>query len=200
MPFTQPALPYALGALAPYLTEDQMTFHYGKHHAAYYTNLNNLVPGTPNEGKSLEALITEGAGGVFNNAAQCWNHAFYWHCMKAGGGGAPTGALAAAIDRDFGSFDAFKEQFTKAAVTMFGSGWAWLVADADGKLSVWQADGPAGIPMRHGKRAVLTIDVWEHAYYIDYRNLRPKFVEGFWSVVNWDFANAQYAGAAFSAG
>ncbi len=195
MAFTQPPLPYALGALAPYLTEEQMTFHYGKHHAAYFTNLNNLVAGKPEESKTLEQLILEGTGGVFNNAAQAWNHTFYWNCMTPGGGGAPTGAIAAAITRDFGSFDAFKEQFNKASVTIFGSGWGWLAVDAGGKLQIVQSSGPADLPMKHGLRAILTVDVWEHAYYIDYRNLRPKFVEGFWGVVNWDFANRMLAGA-----
>jgi Fe-Mn family superoxide dismutase len=189
MAFTQPPLPYALGDLAPYLSEEQMSFHYGKHHAAYFTNLNNLIAGTANEGKSLEDLVTTGTGGVFNNAAQAWNHTFFWQSMTPGGGGQPTGAIAAAIVRDFGSFEALKEQFNKAAVTMFGSGWAWLQVDDSGKLSVWQADGPAGVPMRHGQRAVLTVDVWEHAYYIDYRNERPKFVAAFLDdLVNWEWA------------
>ena len=194
MAFTQPALPYATDALAPYLTADQVGVHFGKHHAAYFTNLNNLVAGKPEEQKSLEELILTGAGGVFNNAAQAWNHTFYWHSMSPTGGGAPTGAIAAAIDRDFGSFDAFKEAFSKAAITVFGSGWAWLAKDSTGKLVIHQSTGPADLPMKHGLTAILTIDVWEHAYYIDYRNLRPKFVEGFWSKVNWDFANQNFAG------
>ncbi len=193
MPFTQPPLPYALDALAPYLSKEQLEFHYGKHHAAYFTNLNNLVAGKPEEAKSLEALIVDSSGGVFNNAAQAWNHTFYWHSLSPNGGGAPTGPIADAITRDFGSFDAFKEQFSKAAVTVFGSGWAWLEKDANGVLAIRQSTGPADLPLKHGKTAILTIDVWEHAYYIDFRNLRPKFVEGFWNVVNWDFANQNYA-------
>jgi Fe-Mn family superoxide dismutase len=191
MAFTQPALPYAKNALAPYLSEEQIEFHYGKHHAAYFTNLNNLVAGKPEESKSLEDLIVAGSGGIFNNAAQAWNHTFYWNCMKPAGGGAPSGRLAAAIDRDFGSFDAFKEAFSKAAVGVFGSGWCWLAEDASGKLVIHPSQGPADLPMKHGLTALLTVDVWEHAYYIDYKNLRAKFVEGFWGVVNWDFAASQ---------
>jgi Fe-Mn family superoxide dismutase len=191
MAFTQPALPYAKNALAPYLSEEQIEFHYGKHHAASFTNLNNLVAGKPEESKSLEDLIVAGSGGIFNNAAQAWNHTFYWNCMKPAGGGAPSGRLAAAIDRDFGSFDAFKEAFSKAAVGVFGSGWCWLAEDASGKLVIHPSQGPADLPMKHGLTALLTVDVWEHAYYIDYKNLRAKFVEGFWGVVNWDFAASQ---------
>ncbi len=194
MAFTQPALPYAKDALAPYLSAEQIEFHYGKHHAAYFTNLNNLVAGKPEEQKSLEDLIVSGSGGVFNNAAQAWNHTFYWNCMAPGAGGAPTGALAAAIDRDFGSFDAFKDAFSKAAVGVFGSGWCWLATNAEGKLVIHPSQGPADLPMKHGLTAILTVDVWEHAYYIDYKNLRAKFVEGFWGVVNWQFA-AQNFGA-----
>jgi Fe-Mn family superoxide dismutase len=192
MAFTQPALPYAKNALAPYLTEEQIEFHYGKHHAAYFTNLNNLVAGKPEEQNSLEELILTGAGGVFNNAAQAWNHTFYWNCMAPGAGGAPTGALAAAIDRDFGSFDAFKDAFSKASVGVFGSGWCWLAKNADGKLVIHPSQGPADLPMKHGLTAILTVDVWEHAYYIDYKNLRAKFVEGFWGVANWSFAAANF--------
>ncbi|MBM4344356.1 MAG: superoxide dismutase [Deltaproteobacteria bacterium] len=194
MAFTQPALPYAKDALAPYLSAEQIEFHYGKHHAAYFTNLNNLTAGKPEADKSLEDLILSGTGGIFNNAAQAWNHTFYWHCMAPGGGGAPTAALAAAIDRDFGSFDAFKESFNKAAVGVFGSGWCWLAKDAQGKLVIHPSQGPADLPMKHGLVAILTVDVWEHAYYIDYKNLRAKFVEGFWGAVNWQFANANFGG------
>ncbi len=194
MAFTQPALPYAKDALAPYLSQEQIEFHHGKHHAAYFTNLNNLTAGKPEADKSLEDLILSGTGGIFNNAAQAWNHTFYWHCMTPGGGGAPTGALAAAIDRDFGSFDAFKEAFNKAAVGVFGSGWCWLAKDSAGKLVIHPSQGPADLPMKHGLVAILTVDVWEHAYYIDYKNLRAKFVEGFWGAVNWQFANSNFAG------
>ncbi len=192
MAFTQPALPYAKDALAPYLSQEQIEFHYGKHHAAYFTNLNNLTAGKPEADKSLEDLILSGSGGIFNNAAQAWNHTFSWHCMAPGGGGAPSGALAAAIDRDFGSFDAFKEAFNKAAVAVFGSGWCWLAKDGQGKLVIHPSQGPADLPMKHGLVAILTVDVWEHAYYIDYKNLRAKFVEGFWGAVNWQFANANF--------
>jgi len=193
MAFTQPALPYAQDALQPYLSADQVAVHWGKHHAAYFTNLTNLTAGKPEADKSLEELILTCGGGIFNNAAQAWNHTFYWHCMAPGAGGPPSGDLAAAIDRDFGSFDAFKDAFTKAAVGVFGSGWCWLAKNADGKLVIYPSQGPADLPMRHNLRAILTIDVWEHAYYIDYRNLRARFVEGFWGVVNWEFAARNFA-------
>ncbi len=193
MAFTQPALPYAKDALAPYLSETQIEFHYGKHHAAYFTNLNNLTVGKPDESKSLEELILTSSGGTFNNAAQAWNHTFYWNSMTPGGGGAPTGELAAAIDRDFGGFDAFKEAFAKASVGVFGSGWCWLARNGGGKLVIHPSTGPADLPMKHGMTAILTIDVWEHAYYIDYKNLRAKFVEGFWGVVDWNFAASNFA-------
>jgi Fe-Mn family superoxide dismutase len=194
MAFQQPPLPYALGALAPFLSEEQMSFHYGKHHAAYYTNLNNLVDGKPEAGQTLDQIIVGSTGGLFNNAAQAYNHTFFWHCMTpAGGGGKPTGALLAAIERDFGSFEAFKEQFSKAAVTLFGSGWAWLAQDSQGKLQILQLSN-ADTPMKHGLQALMTVDVWEHAYYVDYRNLRAKFVEGFWNVVNWEFVDTMRQG------
>jgi Fe-Mn family superoxide dismutase len=187
MSFQQPELPYAINALEPYISQLQMSFHYGKHHAAYFKNLNALVEGTPQSRLPLERVIVESDGGVLNNAAQAWNHSFLWNCMTpSGGGGQPTGELSAAIRRDFGSFEAFKEAFTKAAVTLFGSGWAWLAAGADGKLEIL-ALGNAGTPLKEGKRPLLTIDVWEHAYYLDYKNERPRFVEGFWNVVNWEF-------------
>ncbi len=189
MAFTLPALPYAKDALAPHITAETLEFHHGKHHNAYVTNLNKLLEGKPEAEKSLEDIIMSSEAGVFNNAAQIWNHTFYWHSMKPGGGGAPTGDIAAAITRDFGSFDKFKEEFTAAATTQFGSGWAWLVADKAGKLSVTKT-GNADLPMKHGQKAILTIDVWEHAYYIDFRNLRPKYIECFLNhLVNWDFAN-----------
>ncbi|MGA1304837.1 MAG: superoxide dismutase, partial [Cyanobium sp.] len=171
-----PALPYGLDALEPHISRSTLEFHHGKHHAAYVTNLNNLVAGTDLEGQSLESTILSVAGdaskaGVFNNAAQVWNHTFYWQGMKPGGGGAPSGALAAKIDADFGSFDAFKEQFKTAGATQFGSGWAWLVLD-NGTLKVTKT-GNADLPLAHGQKALLTMDVWEHAYYLDYQNRRP---------------------------
>lgn len=191
MAFTLPELPYDKGALAPYLSQETLEYHHGKHHNAYVTNLNALVEGSEFAGKSLEGIILASDGGIFNNAAQAWNHTFYWNGMKPGGGGAPTGDLAAAIDRDFGSFDNFKSEFTQAGVTQFGSGWAWLVLEG-GKLKVTKT-GNADLPMKHGQVALLTVDVWEHAYYIDYRNLRPKYVESFLSnLVNWEFVADSY--------
>ena len=192
MAFTLPTLPYAKDALAPHMSAETLEYHHGKHHNAYVTNLNKLLEGKPEAEKSLEDIIMSSDGGVFNNAAQVWNHTFFWSCMKPNGGGQPTGDLAAAITRDFGSFDKFKEEFAAAATTQFGSGWAWLVKDGD-KLSIMKTSN-ADLPMKHGKKALLTIDVWEHAYYIDYRNLRPKFIETFLtSLVNWDFVSANLA-------
>jgi len=187
MAFTLPPLPYAKDALAPHISTETLEFHHGKHHNAYVTNLNKLLEGKPEASKSLEDVILSSDGGVFNNAAQIWNHTFYWNSMKPGGGGAPTGDLAAAIDRDLGGLEKFAEAFTQAATTQFGSGWAWLVLGADKKLAVTKT-GNADLPMKHGQKALLTIDVWEHAYYIDYRNLRPKYTETFMNhLVNWDF-------------
>ncbi|GAB4357093.1 MAG: superoxide dismutase [Methylohalobius sp. ZOD2] len=188
-----PALPYAMDALEPYISKETLEYHYGKHHNTYVTNLNNLVPGTEFENLSLEDIIRKASGPIFNNAAQVWNHTFYWNGLSPNGGGAPQGAIADAINKDFGSFDAFKEAFSKAAATLFGSGWAWLVKNADGKLEIVQASN-AGNPMTDGKTPLLTCDVWEHAYYIDYRNARPKYVENFWNLVNWEFANQNLAG------
>ncbi len=194
MPFSLPELPYAKDALAPHLTAETLDFHHGKHHNAYVVNLNKLLEGKPEAEKSLEEVILASDGGVFNNAAQIWNHTFYWSSMKPGGGGEPTGDLKAAIDRDFGSFAKFKEEFSAAAATQFGSGWAWLVVK-DGKLSVTKTAN-ADLPMKHGQTALLTCDVWEHAYYIDYRNARPKYVETFLNhLANWDFAAANLASA-----
>ena len=186
MSFKQPELPYALNGLAPFLSEEQMSYHYGKHHAAYFTNLNGLVDGKPEADMALKDLGVKAEGGVFNNAAQAWNHSFFWQCLSASGGGVPGGDLAALIDRDFGSFDQFKEQFSTAAAKLFGSGWAWLAKDGAGKLSIMPLSN-ADTPLKHGAEPLMTLDVWEHAYYVDYRNARPKFVEGFWDVVNWDF-------------
>ena len=192
MAFELPPLPYAKDALAPHISEETLEYHYGKHHQTYVTNLNNLVPGTEFEGLSLEEIIQKSSGGIFNNAAQVWNHSFYWNCLSPNGGGEPTGGLANAINRTFGSFAEFKEQFTKCAVTTFGSGWAWLVKNADGSLQLVSTSN-AGCPLTEGQTPLMTCDVWEHAYYIDYRNARPKYLEAFWSLVNWDFAAKNYA-------
>jgi len=193
MAHTLPPLPYAKNALVPHISEETFDYHYGKHHQAYVTNLNNLIPGTEFENASLEEIIKKSSGGVYNNAAQVWNHTFFWSCLKPAGGGAPTGALADAINAKWGSFDAFKEAFTKSAVGNFGSGWTWLVKKADGSVDIVNT-GPAGTPLTTADKALLTIDVWEHAYYIDYRNARPKFVETFLtSLANWDFAAANFA-------
>ena len=193
MAFELPPLPYAKNALAPTISEETIEYHYGKHHQTYVTNLNNLVKGSEFEAMGLEDIVRESSGGVFNNAAQVWNHTFYWNCLKPGGGGAPTGALAAAIDKAFGSFAAFKEKFSSSAVGNFGSGWTWLVKNADGSLEVLNTSN-AGTPMTSGKTALLTCDVWEHAYYVDYRNARAKYVESFWWLVNWDFVAKNFAG------
>jgi Fe-Mn family superoxide dismutase len=187
MAFTLPSLPYDKNALAPHISSETLDYHYGKHHQAYVTNLNKLTEGKPEASKSLEEIIKTSEGGVFNNAAQIWNHTFYWNSLKPNGGGQPTGDLLAAITRDFGSFDKFKEEFANAAATQFGSGWAWLVLDG-GKLSVTKTAN-ADLPLKHGQKALLTIDVWEHAYYIDFRNARPKYIETFLThLANWDFA------------
>jgi len=186
MAFTLPELPYPKDALAPHISAETLDYHHGKHHNAYVVNLNKLVEGKPEANKSLEEIIMSSDGGIFNNAAQIWNHTFYWHCMKPNGGGQPTGDVFAAITRDFGSFDKFKEEFAQAATTQFGSGWAWLTLQ-NGKLAITKT-GNADLPMKHGQKALLTIDVWEHAYYIDFRNQRPKYIETFMtSLVNWDF-------------
>ena len=191
MAFELPALPYAKDALAPHISAETLEYHYGKHHQTYVTNLNNLVPGTEFEGLSLEEIVKKSSGGIFNNAAQVWNHTFYWHSLSPNGGGAPSGALAEAIDKTFGSFEKFKEELTKTAVTTFGSGWAWLVKNADGSLALVSTSN-AATPLTSGQTPILTVDVWEHAYYIDYRNLRPKYLEAFWALVNWEFASANF--------
>jgi Fe-Mn family superoxide dismutase len=191
MAFTLPPLPYPKDALVPYISEETLEYHYGKHHNAYVTNLNKLIPGTEFESLSLEDIILKAKGGIFNNAAQVWNHTFYWHCLSPNGGGEPKGALAAAITKHFGSFATFKEQFTQAAITTFGSGWAWLVQDKQGGLKIISTSN-AATPMTEGLTALLTCDVWEHAYYIDYRNARPDYVGAFWSLVNWDFAASHF--------
>lgn len=190
MSFQLPPLPYEKTALEPFISAETVDFHYGKHHQTYVTNLNNLIPGTEFEGLSLEDIIRRSSGGIFNNAAQVWNHTFYWNCLKPNGGGQPrSGMLIDAINRSFGSFEKFKEEFTKTAVTTFGSGWAWLVQNADGSLALVSTSN-AGCPLTSGQKPLLTIDVWEHAYYIVYRNARPKYVEDFWNYVNWDFVAA----------
>ncbi len=192
MPFALPPLPYAQDALAPHISKETFEFHYGKHHQAYVTNLNNLVAGTPNEGKPLEEVVRNSQGPVFNNAAQVWNHTFFWSSMKPGGGGQPGGALLAAINAKWGNFAAFKEAFTKSAVGNFGSGWTWLVKKPDGSVDIVNTSN-AATPLTTADKALLTIDVWEHAYYIDYRNARPKFVETFLaSLANWGFAEANF--------
>jgi len=192
MSFELPALPYAKDALAPHISAETIEYHYGKHHQTYVTNLNNLVPGTEFEGLSLEEIVKKSTGGIFNNAAQVWNHTFYWNGLAPNAGGEPTGALADAINATFGSFEKFKEEFTKCAVTTFGSGWAWLVKNADGSLALVSTSN-AGCPLTAGQTPILTCDVWEHAYYIDFRNLRPKYLEAFWALVNWEVANANFA-------
>ncbi|ROT46291.1 superoxide dismutase [Fe] [Pusillimonas sp. NJUB218] len=187
MAFTLPELPYAMDALAPTISKETLEFHYGKHHQAYVTNLNNLVAGTEFESASLEEIVKKSSGGVFNNAAQVWNHTFYWNSMSPNGGGEPTGKLADAINAKWGSVAAFKEAFNKSAAGNFGSGWTWLVQKADGSLDIVNTSN-AATPLTTSDVALLTCDVWEHAYYIDYRNARPKYLESFWSLVNWDFA------------
>mgnify|MGYP001049662823 FL=1 len=189
MAHTLPDLPYAMGALEPHISKETLEYHYGKHHKTYVDKLNGLIDGTEWSDKSLEDIIRGSSGGVFNNAAQVWNHTFYWHCLSPNGGGEPTGKLAEAIDASFGSFAAFKEQFSDKAVTLFGSGWAWLVKQPDGKLAIVQTSN-AETPVTGDSTPLLTCDVWEHAYYIDYRNARPKYLEAFWSLVNWDFVAA----------
>jgi Fe-Mn family superoxide dismutase len=194
-----PELPYGLDALEPHISRQTLEFHYGKHHAAYVTNLNKLLEGGELEGKSLEEVILAVAGdatkaGIFNNAAQVWNHSFYWQCIKPGGGGAPTGALAEKIAADFGSFEAFVEQFKAAGATQFGSGWAWLVLDG-GTLKITKTAN-ADLPLAHGQKALLTMDVWEHAYYLDYQNRRPDYMTTYLDkLVNWDFVAANLAAA-----
>lgn len=187
MAFELPALPYAINALEPHISQETLEYHHGKHHNTYVVNLNNLVPGTEFEGKSLEEIIKTSTGGIFNNAAQIWNHTFYWHCLSPNGGGEPTGALGDAITKAFGSFAEFKDAFTKSAIGNFGSSWTWLVKKADGSLAIVNTSN-AGCPLTEaGTTPLLTVDLWEHAYYIDFRNLRPKYMETFWTLVNWEF-------------
>jgi Fe-Mn family superoxide dismutase len=180
-----PELPYAKDALAPHISAETIEYHYGKHHKTYVDNINRLVTGTEFEKMSLEEIIQKSSGGIFNNAAQVWNHTFYWNCLSPNGGGVPNGEIANAITKQFGSFTEFKEKFTNAAVTLFGSGWAWLVKGNDGSLSI-ETTSNAGNPLKDGKKPLLTCDVWEHAYYIDHRNARAKYIEAFWNLVNWE--------------
>ena len=191
MSFTLPELPYPMDALEPYISKLTLEYHYGKHHKAYVDNLNKLVPGTRFENASLEEIIQKAEGGIFNNGAQVWNHTFYWNCMSPDGGGEPEGKLADAIKEFFGSFEKFMEEFSKAAATLFGSGWAWLVEDAYGNLEIVQTSN-AGCPLREGLTPLLTCDVWEHAYYLDRQNARPKYIEDFWNLVDWKAVEGRF--------
>jgi superoxide dismutase, Fe-Mn family len=186
-----PELPYASDALEPYITANTIAFHHGKHHLAYVNNLNGLIPGTPWEEASLEQIIMEADGAIFNNGAQVWNHTFYWNCLTPGGSALPVGALKQALQRDFGSIEAFVQEFTQAAATQFGSGWAWLSADPSGKLIITK-EANAGNPLRSGLRPLLTCDVWEHAYYLDKQNRRPDYIADFWRLVDWKGLAGRY--------
>lgn len=192
MAFELPALPYDQNALEPHISAETLEFHYGKHHKSYVDKLNGMLAGTELESASLEDVIRQSEGGVFNNAAQIWNHSFYWECLSPNGGGEPTGALADAINNTFGSFAAFKEEFSAAAAGNFGSGWTWLVQNADGSVAISNTSN-AGCPLTDDVTPLLTVDVWEHAYYIDYRNARPKYLEAFWNLVNWNFVSNNMA-------
>lgn len=186
-----PPLPYELNALEPHMSQETLEFHYGKHHKTYVTNLNGLIPGTEHEGKALEDIVKQSEGVIFNNAAQIWNHTFFWECLAPNGGGEPSGALADAISTAFGSFDAFKAAFTKTAVTTFGSGWAWLVKTPAGELKLVSTSN-AATPLTTEDKPLLTCDVWEHAYYIDHRNARPAFLDAFWHLVNWEAVSKHF--------
>jgi Fe-Mn family superoxide dismutase len=192
MPHTLPELPYAMDALEPHISKETLEFHYGKHHATYVDKLNGLIEGTEFADAALEDIVRKSSGGIFNNAAQIWNHTFYWNCLSGSGGGAPGGELGTAIDAAFGSFDSFKTAFSDKAVTLFGSGWAWLVKTPDGGLAIEQTSN-ADTPLTGDSTPLMTCDVWEHAYYVDYRNARPKYVEAFWNLVNWDFVAGNYS-------
>lgn len=192
MEHTLPALPYAMDALQPHISAETLEYHYGKHHATYVTNLNNLIKGTEFESATLEDIIRKASGGLFNNAAQVWNHSFYWNCLTPKASGAPSGALADAINAKWGTFDQFKAEFTKSALGNFGSGWTWLVKKADGSVDLVNTSN-AATPLTGADKPLLTCDVWEHAYYIDYRNARAKYVENFWNLANWDFVAKNFA-------
>lgn len=192
MEHTLPQLPYALDALAPHISKETLEFHYGKHHQTYVTNLNNLIKGTEFADLSLEEIIKKSSGGIFNNSAQIWNHTFYWHSLSPQGGGEPKGALADAINKKWGSFEEFKKAFTQTCVGTFGSGWGWLVKTPAGELELVSTSN-AATPLTTANKPLLTCDVWEHAYYIDYRNSRPNYMDAFWKLVNWDFASKNFA-------
>lgn len=191
MKFSLPELPYTLDALEPHISKKTLEFHYGKHHQAYANNLNSLVSGTEFENADLETIVLKADGPIFNNGAQVWNHTFYFLSFMPGGSGAPKGELATAIDKSFGSFEKFKDLFSQAAATLFGSGWAWLVKRPDGSLDIIK-ESNAGNPLRNGLKPILTCDVWEHAYYLDYQNRRPDYIQSFWSCINWDLVNKRY--------
>jgi len=193
MPFELPPLPYAMDALAPHISAETLEYHYGKHHTTYLTNLNKLIVGTIFEESPLEEIITKADGVLFNNAAQVWNHSFYWNSLTPNGGGEPTGELLQAIEAAFGSFAAFRQAFSAAAAGNFGSGWSWLVKDGEGALAIVNTAN-AGNPLTEGLTPLLTCDVWEHAYYIDYRNARPAYIDAFWQLANWEFAAKNFAG------
>ncbi|WP_411853032.1 superoxide dismutase [Fe] [Yersinia enterocolitica] len=192
MSFELPTLPYAQNALEPHISAETLEYHYGKHHNTYVVNLNNLIKDTEFAGQSLEEIVKTSSGGIFNNAAQVWNHTFYWHCLSPNGGGEPTGKVADAINQSFGSFAEFKAQFTDTAVKNFGAGWTWLVKKSDGTLAIVSTSN-AATPLTTADKPLLTVDVWEHAYYIDYRNARPKYLENFWALVNWSFVEKNLA-------
>lgn len=192
MAFELPKLPYELNALEPYISSETIEYHYGKHHQAYVNNLNNLVASTELENKTLEEIILISEGAIFNNAAQVWNHSFYWECLAPASQKEPTGELLEAIIKKFGDFKEFQSQFTKVAISTFGSGWAWLVKNAHGELEIVSTSN-AETPLTKSQTALLTCDVWEHAYYIDYRNARPKYIDSFWNLVNWDFVAANFS-------
>jgi Fe-Mn family superoxide dismutase len=192
MEHTLPALPYALDALQPHISKETLEYHYGKHHQTYVTNLNNLIKGTEFENATLEEIVKKSSAGLFNNAAQVWNHTFYWNCLTPNGVGAPSGALADAINAKWGSFDKFKEEFTKSCLANFGSGWTWLAKKADGSVDIVNTSN-AATPLTGADTPLMTCDIWEHAYYIDYRNARAKYVEAFWNLANWDFVAKNFA-------
>jgi len=191
MSFELPKLPYAMDGLQPYISVKTLEYHYGKHHQTYVDNLNKLVPGTAFEGASLEDIIKKADGGIFNNGAQVWNHTFYWNCLNPKGGGDPKGNLGDAIKKEFGSYEEFKQKFTNAGLTLFGSGWAWLVKNEEGKLQIIQ-ESNAGNPLRNGLTPLLTLDVWEHAYYLDQQNRRGDYISAFWSLVDWNAVSDRF--------
>jgi Fe-Mn family superoxide dismutase len=193
MAFELPALPYAKNALEPHISQETIEYHYGKHHNTYVVKLNGLVEGTEFAGKSLEEVVKTSTGGMFNNAAQVWNHTFYWNCLAPNAGGEATGAIAAAIDASFGSFEEFKTKFTDSAVNNFGSAWTWLVKKADGSLAIVNTSNAATPLTDESVTILMTVDVWEHAYYVDYRNARPDYLNHFWQLVNWEFVNSNFA-------